>query len=45
MSWTGIKRKFRVEGDRLVRATWDDDESQIEMNSEREWKEMNSERE
>ena len=35
-----MKRKFRVEGDGLVRTTWDDDEGWTEINSEREWKEM-----
>ncbi len=40
MSWTGMKRKFRVEGDGVVFATWDDDEGWTEIYSEREWKEM-----
>ncbi len=35
-----MKRKFRVEGDGVVRATWDDDEGWTEIYSEREWKEM-----
>ncbi len=40
MSLTGMKRKFRVEGDGVVGATWDDDEGWTEIYLEREWKEM-----
>ena len=40
MNWTGMKRKFRVEGDGVVCATWDYDEGWTEIYSEREWKEM-----
>ena len=35
-----MKRKFRVEGDGVVFATWDDDEDWTEIYSERKWKEM-----
>ena len=35
-----MKRKFRVEGDEVVRATWDKDEGWTEIYLEREWKEM-----
>ena len=40
MSWIGIKRKFRVESDGLVCATWDDDKGWTKINSEQEWKKM-----
>ena len=25
ITWTVVKRKFRVEGNRIVRASWEDD--------------------
>ena len=39
-SWIGVKRKFKVEGNRMVRARWEDDEGWTEIHLEREWKEM-----
>ena len=39
-SWTGIKRKFKVEGNGMVRARWEDDEGWTEIYSERKWKKM-----
>ena len=39
-SLTGVKRKFQVEGNGMVRARWEDDEGWMKIYSEREWKEM-----
>ena len=35
MIWTAIKRTFRVKGDGVVHATWDEDEDQTEIHLER----------
>ena len=35
-----MKRRFKVEGNGMVRARWEDDEGWTEIHSEREWKEM-----
>ena len=37
MTWTSIKREFRVESDKIVYATWDDDEGWTEIHLEKEW--------
>ena len=35
MTWTFMKQKFGVEGDRVVRATWDKDEGWTKIHLER----------
>lgn len=40
MSWICIKWKFRVEDNRVVCITWNDNESWTEIGSKREWKEI-----
>ena len=39
-TWTAIKWKFRVEGSRMIRTIWEDNESWTKIYSKREWKEM-----
>ena len=39
-SWTGVKRKFKVEGNGMVHARWEEDEGWTEIHLEREWKEI-----
>ena len=36
MNWIGMKQKFRVEGDRLIHITWDDNEDYMEINLKQE---------
>ncbi len=38
--WIGVKRRFRLEDNGVIRASWEDDEDWIEIHSEREWKKM-----
>lgn len=40
MSQTGMKQKFRIEDDGVVRITWDNKKGQTEIYSERKQKEM-----
>ena len=35
-----MKQKFKVEGNEIVRARWEDDEGRTEIHLEREWKKM-----
>ncbi len=40
MGWIGVKRRFRVEDNGVIRANCDDDEDWTEIHSEREQKEI-----
>lgn len=40
ISQTGVKQKFKLEGNGIVRTNWEDDEGQTEIYSKREWKKM-----
>ncbi len=40
MGWTGVIERFRVDNNRVIRASWEDDEDWTEIHLEREWKEM-----
>ncbi len=35
-----MKRRFRVEDNKVLRASWEDDEDRTEIYLERKWKEM-----
>ena len=40
IAWTNMKRRLRVQDNKVIRTSWEDNKDWMKIYSEREWKEM-----